>query len=141
MRYLFLLLLLTSCAHGDELAMVLSQPLDTTVQHQVAGQLSARRLKFKGPVTIQFGGANNSANATDAGQAHGPVATGMSQAQDNTKAGQHGGAVATAPGATAGATTRTGIPPWALVVGAVVLLLLLLGALVYRYRKRLLALA
>ncbi|MGI4870686.1 MAG: hypothetical protein ACRYFX_05840 [Janthinobacterium lividum] len=69
-----------------------------------------------------------------------PVATGAGQAQDNTRAGQHGGAVATAPGATAGATTRTGIPPWALVVGVVVLLLLLLGALVYRYRKRLLTL-
>jgi NADH:ubiquinone oxidoreductase subunit 3 (subunit A) len=32
------------------------------------------------------------------------------------------------------------VPPWALVVGAIMLLLLLLVGLVYRYRQRLVAL-
>lgn len=70
-------------------------------------------------------------------KASAPVATGTSQAQDYTKAGQHGGALATAPRASAGATTRTGISPWALVVGLVILLVVVLAGLVYRYRDRL----
>ena len=66
-------------------------------------------------------------------KASAPVATGTSQAQDYTKAGQHGGALATAPRASAVATTRTGIPPWAVVVGLAVLLVLALLGLVLRY--------
>ena len=70
-------------------------------------------------------------------KANAPVATGTSQAQDLTKAGQQGGAVSTAPGARAAATTRTGIPPWALVAGAGVLVVLSLLGLAYRYRAKL----
>lgn len=65
------------------------------------------------------------------------VATGTGQAQDFRKAGQHGGALATAPGASAGATTRTGLPIWALVAGGILLLLLLLLGLAYAYRRQL----
>ena len=70
-------------------------------------------------------------------KARAPVASGASQAQDFTRAGQQGGAVATAPGASAGATTRTGLPAWLLAGGALLVLLLVLAACVYRYRKRL----
>ena len=69
-------------------------------------------------------------------KASAPVATGTSQAQDYTKAGQHGGALATAPRASAGATTCTGIPPWAVVVGLAVLLVLALLGLVLLYRAK-----
>lgn len=70
-------------------------------------------------------------------KANAPVATGGGPAQDFTRAGQHGGALATAPDATAGATTRTGVPAWALVAGGVVVLLLLLAFLAYRFRTKL----
>ena len=60
-----------------------------------------------------------------------PVASGTSQAQDFTKAGQQGGAVATAPGASAGATMRPGVPGWVLAVAGLVLLLL---GLAYTFR-------
>lgn len=74
------------------------------------------------------------AGGTFVAKAKAPVASGAAQAQDYTRAGQHGGALATAPGASAGATTRTGLPPWALVAGLVVLLLLVLAGLAYRFR-------
>jgi len=70
-------------------------------------------------------------------KAHAPVASGTSQAQDFTKAGQQGGAVATAPGASAGATTRTGLPAWLLAGGALLVVVLVLAACAYHYRKRL----
>jgi hypothetical protein len=60
-------------------------------------------------------------------KARAPVASGTSQAQDFTRAGQQGGAVATAPGAAAGATTRTGVPVWALAAAGLTLLLLLVA--------------
>ena len=68
-------------------------------------------------------------------KARAPVASGTSQAQDFTRAGQQGGALATAPGASAGATTRTGLSAWLLAGGA--LLVLVLAACAYHYRKRL----
>lgn len=46
----------------------------------------------------------------------GPVATGAGGATDNTKAGQRGGAAATAPGAVATATTESGLSYWWLLV-------------------------
>ncbi|MGI4870447.1 MAG: hypothetical protein ACRYFX_04625 [Janthinobacterium lividum] len=113
MRYLLfclLLALLTSCAHGDELADVLSQPVDSTMQRQVtaarlaAGQLSTGRVKFNGPVVLQFGGTGNTATATDAHKAKAPVAA--------------------APGAVATATRTQGGPPWYVYV-----VLVLVGAL------------
>jgi hypothetical protein len=70
-------------------------------------------------------------------KANAPVASGTSQAQDFTKAGQHGGALATSPNASAGATTHTGLPPWLLGAGSVVLLLILLLALAWRFRNKL----
>lgn len=48
---------------------------------------------------------------------------------DNTKAGQRGGAAATAPGATATTTTKNGLPWWPFALAAV-----LVGAYVYRKR-------
>ncbi|MGI4873367.1 MAG: hypothetical protein ACRYFX_19590 [Janthinobacterium lividum] len=68
-----LALLLSGCAHGDELASALSQPLDSTVRQQVAGQVGARKIKFNGPVTLQIGNGNTGA-ATDASKAKAPVA-------------------------------------------------------------------
>jgi hypothetical protein len=70
-------------------------------------------------------------------KARAPVAGGASQAQDFTRAGQQGGAVATAPGASAGATTRTGLPAWLLAGGALLVVLLVLTACAYHYRKQL----
>lgn len=78
------------------------------------------------------------AGGTYVEKARAPVASGpSSQAQDFTKAGQHGGALATAPHASADATTHTGVPPWVLVVVGVVVVLLILAGLAYRYRRRL----
>lgn len=140
MKYLFffIALLLSSCALQYDLPVASAGPLDSAAR---AAGLNAGKMKFKGPVTIQLvSGTGNTTTAAALTKPAGPVATGAGQAQDFTKAGQQGGAVATAPGATAGATTRTGIPTWQLVAGGVVLLVLLLLALVYRYRKRLVAL-
>lgn len=75
------LLLLTSCAHGDELASALSQPLDSAVRHQFA----SRKLKFTGPVTIQVGGTGNTATTTDASRAKAPVAAGPHATASETK--------------------------------------------------------
>jgi hypothetical protein len=140
MRYFFLIsaLLLASCALEYDVPAATSGPIDSTAR---AAGLSARKVKFNGPVTFQVvSGTGNTTTAAALTKPTGPVATGAGQAQDFTKAGQQGGAVATAPGATAGATTRTSIPTWQLVAGGLVLLLLLLLGLLYRYRKCLVAL-
>ncbi|MGI4867084.1 MAG: hypothetical protein ACRYFZ_24415 [Janthinobacterium lividum] len=124
--------LLAGCALGYDVPPATAGPLDSTVR---AAGLSGRKVKFSGPVTFQVvSGTGNTTTAAASTKPAGPVATGASQAQDNTKAGQHGGAVATAPGATAGATTRTGMPTWQLVAGGVLLLLLLLAGLAYKFR-------
>ncbi|MGI4762334.1 MAG: hypothetical protein ACRYF0_16610 [Janthinobacterium lividum] len=123
---------LPSCATSADLAESLSQPLDTTIQHQVARKYQAGKVKFKGNVTIQMGTGNVSAPKAQA-----PVAAGASQAQDYTKAGQHGGALGTAPGAKAGATTNTGVPPWLLGTCIVLLLFGLLAGLAYKFRDKL----
>lgn len=130
--YLAAALLLSACATSADVATSLSQPLDTTIQHQVARQLHAGKVKFNGPVTIQVGTGN-----VNAPKARGPVAAGASQAQDYTRAGQQGGALGTAPGARAGATTSPGMPPWLLGAGIVLLVLALLAGLVYRFRTKL----
>ena len=113
-KILLLTLLLTGCAGGDQLASVLSQPVDTIVQRQVqlARQLAAGgRVKFKGPVTFTIQtGTGNSSNITDATKAKAPVAA--------------------APGAVATAAT-TG-QPWK-VYAVVVGLSLLLGAAGYYF--------
>lgn len=140
MRYLFALswlLLVASCTTERFLAPATAGPLDSSAR---AAGLSSRKVKFTGPVTFQVvSGTGNTTTAAALTKPAGPTATGASQAQDFTKAGQHGGALATAPGASAGATTRTGVPTWQLVVGGVVLLLLLLLGLAYHYRRRILA--
>lgn len=123
---------LPGCATSADVATTLSQPLDSAIQHQVARQLQAGKVKIKGRVTIQVGTGNVSAPKAQA-----PVAAGASQAQDYTRAGQHGGALGTAPGAKADATTRTGVPPWLLGAGCVLLVLALLAGLVYRFRAKL----
>jgi cobalamin biosynthesis Mg chelatase CobN len=134
----FIALLLASCALEHDVPAATSGPLDSVAR---AAGLSAGKVKFNGPVTFQVvSGTGNTTTAAALTKPTGPVATGAGQAQDFTKAGQQGGAVATAAGATAGAATRTGIPTWQLIAGCVVLLVLLLLGLVYRYRKRLVAL-
>jgi|GEM_PF-3547503 len=146
MRYLFrllgLLLLaalsqLTSCAlldHTTAWHPPLVLPADTATGQPAtviyAKNYYAGSYKDRSDHRAQGGG-------TYVAKARAPVASGASQAQDFTRAGQRGGAVATAPRASAGAITRTGVPPWLLATGA---LLAGLGALAYRYRKRLLAL-
>lgn len=139
MRYLLLLfaLLLASCALEYDVPAVTVGPLDSAAR---AAGLHAGKMKFKGPVTIQVvTGTGNTTTAAALTKLAGPVATGASQAQDFTKAGQHGGALATAPDATAGATTRTGVPIWLLVVGGLLGFLLVLLSLVYRFRNKLLS--
>jgi hypothetical protein len=137
MRLLLLLatsfLLLTSCALEYDVPPATAGPLDATFRASTG--LSTGKVKFKGPVTFQLGGAGN--RATTISKATAPVATG-GPAQDLTKAGQNGGAVATSPGATAGATTRTGVPTWQLVVGGVFLLVLLLLGLWLKFRPSIL---
>lgn len=71
----------------------------------------------------------NSSLATGAGavattvtRPRAPVATGAGHATDNTKAGQRGGAAATAPDAVATATTESGLSYWWLLVPVVGLL-------------------
>jgi hypothetical protein len=127
------LLLLAGCALEYAVPPATAGPIDSALR--ASSGLSTGRVKFKGPVTIQLGGSNN--QATTVAKASAPVATG-GQAQDFTKAGQNGGANATAPGSSAGATTRTGIPTWQMVAGGVLLLLLLLAGLAYTFRARLL---
>jgi hypothetical protein len=142
MRALLILvwvLLLSSCALEYDVPVATAGPLDSAAR---AAGLSAGKVKFKGPVTIQMvSGTGNTTTAATQTKPTGPVATGAGQAQDNTKAGQHGGAVATEPGATAGATTRTGIPTWQLVVGGLLLLILLLLGLAYKFRPKLLGIS
>ena len=123
---------LPNCAGSQDVASTLSQPLDSTIHAQVARQLHTGKVKIKGNVTIQVGAGN-----VNAPKAKAPVAAGASQAQDYTRAGQHGGALGTAPGASAGATTHAGLPPWLLGAGSVVLLLLLVAGLLFRFRSKL----
>jgi hypothetical protein len=123
---------LPNCAGSQDVASTLSQPLDSTIQAQVARQLHASKVKIKGRVTIQMGTGNVSAPKAQA-----PVAAGASQAQDYTKAGAHGGALATAPHASAAPTTHTGVPPWLLGAGIVLLVFVLLAGLLYKFRTKL----
>jgi hypothetical protein len=112
-----LLALLGSCARGDELASVLSQPLDTTVQHQVltARQLAVGKVKFNGPVTFQIGGTGNVSTTTDAHKAQAPVAA--------------------APDATAAEAKTSVGSPWYVYLGGG--LLLALGGFMLRGRLKL----
>lgn len=87
-------LLLTSCATTAELPPATAGPLDSTLR---SAGLSTGKIKITGPVTFQVGGTGNTAA---------PVAT------DNTKAGQRGGAAATAPQAQATASTEKSGPAW-----------------------------
>lgn len=130
-------LLLAGCALEYEVPAATAGPLDAAFRASTG--LSTGKVKFKGPVTFQVvTGTNNTTTAAVATKPGGPVATGAGQAQDFTKVGQHGGALATAPGASAGATTRTGVPTWQLVAGGVLVLLLLLAGLAYKLRAGLL---
>ena len=139
LRLLLLLscwLLVASCALEYEVPPAAAGPLDSTFR--TSARLSTGRVKFKGPVTFQVvAGANNTTTAAVATKPSGPLATGAAQAQDNTKAGQHGGAVATSPSAVAEAATHTGIPTWQLVAGGVLLALLLLSLVGFLLKKRL----
>lgn len=89
----------------------LSEPVDSTVQRQVAAarqvalQLHTGKVKFNGPVTFQLGGTGNQANSTDATKARAPVAA--------------------APHATATNASRQGGTPWQVYVGLVVVCLAL----------------
>ena len=123
---------LPGCAGSQDVASSLAQPLDSTIQQQVTRQLHTGKVKIKGNLTIQVGAGN-----VNAPKAQGPVAAGASQAQDYTKAGQHGGALGTAPGVKAGTTTHTGLPPWLVGAGIMLLLFALLAGLCYKFRSKL----
>jgi hypothetical protein len=112
MRYLLVAIscgLLSSCATSADVPAALSEPLDTTVQHQVAAarqaaaHLGAGKVKFKGPVTIQIG-ASNTATTTAIAKAKAPVAS--------------------APHATATESTTKSGPPWWVYAGGAALALL-----------------
>jgi len=65
--------------------------------------------------------AGDGASATTVAKASAPVATSSGDATDNTKAGQRGGAAATAPNSKATATTeKAGFPWWVLSIPVVV---------------------
>jgi hypothetical protein len=111
--------MLASCATSSDVPAATAGQLDSTFR---AAGLPPGRVKFKGPVVIQLGGTNNTASATSITKPRGSVA------------------LATAPGASASATTRTGVPTWALVVGGLLIFLLLVASLVYKFRQRLFSL-
>ena len=91
------LLLLGSCATEYEVPAAAAGPIDSTVR---AAKLSPRKIKFTGPVTMQFGGTGNTATATAIAKAKAPVAA--------------------APHATATEATARGTP-WYVYAGLVVL--------------------
>jgi hypothetical protein len=122
MRYLFRFLLslvlglvLTSCT--DE---AWHPPMVRPDTVRVPAGTTIAKLKA-GTVILQAGTGNVATTVT---KARAPVATGMSKAQDFTRAGQHGGGLATEPGATVDVTNRTGIPPWLILVGLLVVVLI-----------------
>jgi hypothetical protein len=101
MRYL-LFLLLCSCAR-EEWHAPMALPRDSAAA--ALGLPPARKYKFTGPVTFTIAAA--------------PGAVATSTSTDNRKAGQRGGAAATAPDAVATATTKkVSVPWWALVLVA-----------------------
>jgi hypothetical protein len=78
-----------------------------TSRFMLPGLPTGGKFKFTGPVTFTIAAAPGS------------VATSTSTSTDNRKAGQRGGAAATAPDAVATATTKkAGVPWWALVLVA-----------------------
>lgn len=122
--------LLTSCALLSQVTSwhpPLVLPPDTTgqpVTYIVAKNFYGGTYKDRSDRRAAEGG-------TFVAKANAPVASGTSQAQDFTRAGQQGGAVATAPDASARATPRPGVPGWALAAAGLVLLLL---GLAYKFR-------
>ena len=82
---------LAGCAGSLPLTTTLSQPVDSTLQHQAAEQraralvqgLTTGKVKFKGPVTFQIGGTGNT--ATDAHKAKAPVAAAPHATASETK--------------------------------------------------------
>ncbi len=94
-------LLAAGCATERELPPLVAGPLDSTVR---ATGLSPRKIKFTGPVTLQFGGSGNTATTTAIAKAKAPVAS--------------------APHATATeSTTKSGAPWWLYAGGAALALL------------------
>ena len=99
---LFVLALLGSCSRAVWHAPM-ALPRDSTAA--ALGLPPARSYKFKGPVTFTIAAA--------------PGAVATTTSTDNRKAGQRGGAAATAPDAVAtAATKKAGVPWWALVLVA-----------------------
>ena len=90
MRYLTAIacLLLSSCALERDVPPAAAGPIDSLVRAKVG--LSTGKIKFNGPVTFQLGGSGNTATALT--KPKGPVAA--------------------APGATATATSKAGVPWW-----------------------------
>lgn len=110
----FCALFLNACALEYDVPPATAGPLDSAAR---AAGLSAGKVKFNGPVTFQV--VNGTGNTTTAAALTKPE-----------------GALATGPGATAGTTTRTGIPTWQIAVGGAVLLLLLTLWLVNKFRPK-----
>ena len=98
---LFVLALLGSCSRDVWHAPMASD----TSRFKLPGLLAGGKYKFTGPVTFTIAAA--------------PGAVATSTSTDNRKAGQRGGAAATAPDAVATATTKkANVPWWALLLVA-----------------------
>jgi hypothetical protein len=94
-------LLLSGCALERDLPPPTAGPLDSTLR---AAGLTTGKVKFNGPVTLQIGGAGNTATTTAIAKAKAPVAS--------------------APHATATeSTTKAGPPWWVYAAGAALTLL------------------
>ena len=100
MLYLALLVLATSCA-TERYAPAVDAKVDSALVAAGIPPLSLRKIKLTGPVTIQFGGAGNTATAI--GKAKSPVAS--------------------APHAEASAPVTKSGPAWWVYVGIAVLAL------------------
>jgi hypothetical protein len=96
---------LTSCAMEHDVPPPAAGPLDEAIRTTTG--LSTGKVKFTGPVTLQFGGTNNTATSTAIAKAKAPVAA--------------------APHATATETTTRAAPPW-YVFAALVLIGAAVGA-------------
>lgn len=92
---------LSCCATEHDVPAAVAGPLDSAFR---GASLPAGKIKFSGPVTLQIGGANNTATTTAIAKSKAPVAS--------------------APHATATATTTKAGPPWWVYAGGAALLLL-----------------
>lgn len=108
MKTLFLMAVLLSSCVAERLTVHPASMQARVDSAARANGIVAKKITFEGPVTF----------TSQTGTGHVATVT----ATDNTKAGQRGGAAATAPGAVATATSQRGLSYWLLLVPAAGLL-------------------